>query len=238
MIALAKTDFALADAGAAWLIRQRQAHGAWGATQSTVLALQALAATGASEMSSVAAKLFVNGKELPGAFEVSDRAQSVDVSPHLRAGANEIVIESASKLNAQIAGRTYLPWTSDDVIRGVEGIDLKVTYDKTEVKVGETLRCTVSVKADAVFTMAEVAIPPSFTVDSAALDALVEKRIVDKVAQNGRALIFYLPGKAAIFSYELRPRYPATVSVPRSIAYEYYTPDRRAISPPQELTVR
>ena len=74
--------------------------------------------------------------------------------------------------------------------------------------------------------------------DSAALDALVQKRVVDKVAQNGRALIFYLPGKESTFSYELKPRYPATVSVPRSVAYEYYTPDRRAISPPQELTVR
>jgi uncharacterized protein YfaS (alpha-2-macroglobulin family) len=236
--ALAKHDPALADQGAAWLIRRRDPHGAWGSTQATVLALQALAATGARERTNVAAKLFVDGKEVAGAFEVSDRPQSVDLSPHLKAGAFEVAVESAARVNAQIAGGYYLPWGTEDLIRGVDGLNLTVAYDKAEARVGEVVTCTVGVKADAPFVIAEVAIPPGFTVDTSALEALVAKGVVDKFAQSGRTLTFYLPGKDATLRYELRPRYPVSVQVPRSVAYEYYTPDRRVISPPQELTVR
>jgi len=238
VIALAKHDAQLADQGAAWLIRQRAAHGAWGSTQATVLALQALEATGAREKSNVAPRLFVNGKEIPDAFEVSDKAQSFDLSPHAGKGTVEVTIESAAKVNAQVAGRYYLPWGTDDLIRGVEGLNLSVTYDRNEVKMGESVTCTVKVQADAFMVIAEVAVPPGFTVDSSALDALVRKGTVDKVAQSGRTITFYLPGKDAAFSYELRPRYPVTVSVARSVAYEYYTPDRRVISPPQEMVAR
>jgi uncharacterized protein YfaS (alpha-2-macroglobulin family) len=238
VIALAKHEPALADQGAAWLIRQRYPSGAWGSTQATVLALQALEATGARERSNVAPKLSVNGKEIPNAFEVSDRAQSFDLSPHVRKGPNDVTIESGTRVNAQVAGRYYLPWGTEDLIRGVEGLNLQVGYDKAEVKVGESLTCTVKVQANAFMVIAELAIPPGFTVDSSALEALVKKGVVDKYSQSGRALTFYLPGKDASFAYELRPRYPVTVSVPRSVAYEYYTPDRRVISPPQDLVVR
>lgn len=238
VIALAKHDPALADQGAAWLIRQRYPSGAWGSTQATVLALQALEATGAREKTNVSAKLSVNGKEIPGAFEVSDRAQSFDLSPHVRKGPNDITIESATRVNAQVAGRYYLPWGTDDLIRGVEGLNLSVSYDRTDVKVGEAVTCTVAVKADAFMVIAEVAVPPGFTVDASELEDLVRKRVVDKVSQSGRTITFYLPGKDATFRYALKPRYPVLVSVPRSVVYEYYTPDRRVISPPQEMVAR
>jgi uncharacterized protein YfaS (alpha-2-macroglobulin family) len=238
VIALAKHDPALADRGSAWLIRERYPSGAWGSTQSTVLALQALEATGAREKSPVAAKLIVNGKEIPNAFEVSDRAQSFDLSPHVRKGPNDVTIESAARVNGQVAGRYYLPWGTDDLVRGVEGLNLSVAYDRAEVKVGESLTCTVKVQANAFMVIAEVAVPPGFTVDSSALEDLVRKGRIDKYSQSGRALTFYLPGKDATWSYELRPRYPSAVSLPRSVVYEYYAPDRRVIAPPQDLVVR
>ncbi len=238
VVALAKHDPALADRGAAWLIRRRDPSGAWGSTQATVLALQALEATGAREKVNVAAKLFVNGREIPNAFEVSDRAQSFDISPHVRKGPNDVTIGSGTRVNAQVAGRYYLPWGTDDLIRGVEGLNLSVTYDRNEVKMGESVTCTVAVQADAFMVIAEVAIPPGFTVDTSALEDLVRRGQLDKYAQSGRTLTFYLPGKDATFRYALKPRYPVLVSVPRSVAYEYYTPDRRVISPPQEMGVR
>jgi hypothetical protein len=141
-------------------------------------------------------------------------------------------------VNAQVAGRYYVPWGSDDMIRGVDGLKFNVSYDRTEVKVGDTLTCTVTVEADAFAMMAEVAIPPGFTVDTGAIDDLVNRRVIDRFAQNGRTLIFYLPGKGARFSYSLKPRYPMKVVVPRSVSYEYYTPDRRVLVPPQELEVK
>ena len=146
--------------------------------------------------------------------------------------------EPERRLNVQIAGRVYVPWGSDDRLGAVQGLNLQVVYDKSELKVGETLTCSVKVEADAFAIMAEVSIPPGCTVDSSVLDDLVRRKVIDRVGQDGRTLIFYLPGKGASFSYGLKPRYPMTVLVPRSVAYEYYTPDRRVVVPPQTLEVK
>ncbi len=78
----------------------------------------------------------------------------------------------------------------------------------------EILTCAVKVEADAFAIRAEVAIPPGCTVDSSVLEDRVIRKVIDKVGQNGRTLIFYLPGKGATFSFPLKPRYPMTVVVP------------------------
>lgn len=236
VLALSRHAPALADQAAGWLVRRKDGSGTWGSTQATILALQALTAVGGGAKAKAAARLWVNGKEIPSAFIETDQPQSFDVSPHLRTGTNEVTVESASRVNAQVAGRYYVPWGAEE-IRGVEGLNLQVSYDRAEAKVGDVLTCTVKVEADSFMVMAEVAVPPGFTVDSGALDDLVRRGVVDKVAPSGRSLTFYLPGKSVTFSYPLRPRYPAQVSVPRSVAYEYYAPDRKVVSPPQELTV-
>ena len=238
VIALADHEPQLADEAAAWLIRQKGRYGAWNSTQATVLALKALQAVGGGKRDSVAARLWVNGREIPKAFITSEDPQSFDISPYLKTGKNEVTLESTNRVNVQVTGSYYLPWGTQDMIREVEGLNLQVTYDKTEVKVGETVTCTVKVEADSFMVMAEVAIPPGFTADRADLDALAKKGTIDKFTLAGRKITFYLPGKDVTFSYTLRPRYPVKVTVPRSVVYEYYTPDRRVISPPQSMTVR
>lgn len=237
VIALARHNPALADQGGAFLVRSKDPSGAWHSTQATVLALKALSAVGGGTRGKVSAKLRVNGREIAGAFAESDAPQAFDISPYLKVGENEIELEPTARVNAQVAGRYYVPWGTDDFVRGVDGLNLRVTYDRPEAKVDEMVTCTVKVEADAFMVIAEVAIPPGFTVDRGDLDDLVRRNVVDKYTQTGRALTFYLPGKSAEWSYKLKPRYPAKVSVPRSVAYEYYAPDRRVISPPQELSV-
>jgi uncharacterized protein YfaS (alpha-2-macroglobulin family) len=238
VLALANTHPSIADQGAAYLVRSRDPYGAWGSTQGTVLALRALSAMGGGSRDKVGARLRVNGREIPNAFIETDAAQSVDLSPYLKRGENEVVLETSRRVNAQIAGRYYVPWGSEDMLRGVDGLNLKVEYDRSEVKVGETVTCTVRVEADSFMVMAEVSIPPGCTVDSSSLEDLVRRKVIDKYAQTGRTLIFYLPGKGATFSYALKPRYPLKVSLARSVAYEYYTPERRVIVPPQDFEVR
>jgi uncharacterized protein YfaS (alpha-2-macroglobulin family) len=238
VLALASSHPSLADQGAAWLVRSRDPYGAWGSTQGTVLALRALSATGGGSRDKVGASLRVNGREIPNAFVDSDAAQSFDLSPYLHAGPNEVVLETSRRVNAQIAGRYYVPWASDDLLRGVDGLDLKVSYDRTDLALGDTVTCTVRVVADSFMVMAEVAIPPGCTVDSSSLEDLVRRKVIDKYTQTGRTMLFYLPGKGATLSYALKPRYPLKVSLPRSVAYEYYTPERRVIAPPQDFEVR
>ncbi|HUR38977.1 MAG TPA: hypothetical protein VM222_05765, partial [Planctomycetota bacterium] len=238
VLALAHHAPKLADEAAGWIIRSRDPYGSWGSTQATVLALRALTATGAGNRDKVATKLSVNGKIIPNAFTESDEGQSFDVSPFVGKGTNEIVLETSRRVNAQISGRYYVPWSAEDILGRVPGLNLQVTYDRAELKVGEILTCSVKVEADAFAIMAEVAIPPGCTVDPSVLEDLVTRKVVDKVGQNGRTLIFYLPGKGSTFSFPLKPRYPMKVVVPRSVAYEYYTPDRRVVVPPQPLEVQ
>jgi len=239
VLALAQHAPKLADEAAGWIVRARDPYGSWGSTQATVLALRALTATGGGgNRDKVATKLSVNGKLIPNAFTESDEGQSFDISPYVVKGANEIVLETSRRVNAQISGRYYVPWGTEDLLGAVPGLNLQVTYDRTEVKVGEILTCTVKVEADAFAMMAEVSIPPGFTVDSSALEDLVQRKVIDRVGQNGRTLTFYLPGKGATFSFPLKHRYPMKVVVPRSVAYEYYTPDRRVVVPPQALEVK
>ncbi len=238
VLALSASHPEPADLGAAWLVRSRDPYGAWGSTQGTVLALRALAAAGGGSRDKAGARLRVNGKEIPNAFTETDEAQSFDISPYLAKGASEVVLETSRRVNAQVAGRYYLPWGAEDMIRGVDGLNLKVAYDRTEVKLGDTVTCSVQVEADSFMVMAEVAIPPGCSVDPSSLDDLVRRKVIDKYTQTGRTMVFYLPGKGATFSYVLKPRYPLKVSLPRSVAYEYYTPDRRVIVPPQDFEVR
>jgi anti-sigma factor RsiW len=238
VMALTRHAPKLADEAAGWIVRARDPYGSWGSTQATVLALRALTAVGGGSRDKVATKLEVNGKAVPNAFNDGEDAQTFDVSPFLSRGTNEIVLETSRRVNAQVSGRYYVPWGADDLIGAVPGLNLQVTYDRAELKVGETLTCTVKVDADAFAMMAEVAIPPGCTVDSSALEDLVRRKVIDKVGQNGRTLTFYLPGKGATFSFPLKPRYPMKVVVPRSVAYEYYTPDRRVLVPPQALEVK
>jgi uncharacterized protein YfaS (alpha-2-macroglobulin family) len=237
VLALARHDAALADLGATHLVRSKDPYGSWHSTQATVLALKALSAVGGGGKGKVAARLWVNGREIEKAFPESDQPQSFDISPFVRPGANEVVIETTDRAGAQVSGRYYVPWGTDDLLRGTEGLNLHVAYDRLEAKVGDAVTCTVKVEADAFMVIAEVSIPPGFTVDPGDLDDLVRRKVVDKYAQTGRALTFYLPGKSATFSYKLKPRYPAAVAIPRSVVYEYYAPDRRAISPPQQMAV-
>jgi len=58
---------------------------------------------------------------------------------------------------------------------------------------------------------------------------------------TGRQIIVYLEdlesGRLVEFGYRLRARFPLRAKVPRSIAYDYYTPDSRDVEAPVEMVV-
>ena len=83
--------------------------------------------------------------------------------------------------------------------------------------------------------------PPGFAVMGDDLEALRAQGLITKFDVTGRQVTLYVGemsrDKPLSFSYKLRARFPVRAKTPRSVAYEYYTPDSRGVQEPQLLTV-
>jgi len=250
-----KSQIELADKAVAWLIRQRNSHGGWGSTQSTILAIKALieqarqTGRGSGEAT---VSLKVNGKAVEGAFQKitaknNDVMQQVDVTDFVRPGENEIEIvrDGSARLSYQAAGRCYVPWRADDD-RAPEKpvLSIDVRYDKERLLVTEKLAATVRLDYAApkptFMVIAEVGVPPGFSAEAGSLDRLVEDGKIARYSTTARKATLYFgevrPGRIEV-GFELKPKYAVKVRTEPATAYEYYTPERKAESKPQAIEV-
>jgi hypothetical protein len=125
-----------------------------------------------------------------------------------------------------------------------EPISIAVDFDKAELTTKDTVRCSVRVANKrpgiAKMIVVDVGIPPGFTVLTEDLESLVGSRF-QKFQVAGRQVIFYLnelSSESPIeWSYRLQAKFPIRALTPQSVAYEYYNPEIRAVSAPQELSV-
>jgi hypothetical protein len=87
----------------------------------------------------------------------------------------------------------------------------------------------------------DLGVPPGFVVDPTAFERMVEKGRLERFKITARQVILYFgrfrPDQTVKFSYELIAKYPIRAKTPRSIIYEYYTPDNCAVAAPVELEV-
>ena len=86
-----------------------------------------------------------------------------------------------------------------------------------------------------------IGVPPGLSPVVADLDALVDEGRIERYEFTGRTLRLYVSGLANGFvyhyQYRLRADYPVDVLVPSSQVYDYYTPNRQDITPPQRIKV-
>jgi uncharacterized protein YfaS (alpha-2-macroglobulin family) len=123
---------------------------------------------------------------------------------------------------------------------------IEVNYDKTELAVSDLVQCKVTVTnnrpATAKMVIVDLGLPPGFTVLTEDLNALVEKKAMEKYSLTGRQIIVYLREVPAdnpvVLQYRLMARFPIRAKAARSVAYEYYDPGVRDEAPPQEILVR
>jgi hypothetical protein len=89
--------------------------------------------------------------------------------------------------------------------------------------------------------IADLGIPPGFTPDAAAFDALQKKGTIDKYSITGRQITLYFgrmeKGRRHEIEYTLTPRFPIRARTPGSGAYEYCTPENRGSGKPSTLRV-
>jgi len=233
-----------------FLVASKDGTGHFGSTQATVLALKAfcLAAAGTTQSPRGTVGISLN-QSTPVTLELNevnaDLLHLVDLQESTKPGDNSVRLsfEGDGGCLYQVVGRYYLPW-GDAPPPVEELIGIEVSYDRTELEVSDLVTCRVRIvnhrPGVARMVVIDVGIPPGFEVLGGDLDALVGTTY-EKYQIAGRQLIFYLDhlaGDSPVeFTYRLVARYPIRAKTPESTVYEYYTPDIRAVSAPQELIV-
>lgn len=255
----------LTNGALAYLIAQKDSFGTWHSTQATVLSLKALleGIRMGGEKMDARVTLTLNGGQTrtlqvtPDNFDVVQMVTFDDV-PLGRENVVEMTMEGQGNLMAQVVGSYYLPWSQmsryPDLFPMDEGLDLRVTYDRTELSVADTVTVQVAAtlkqegaRAEAV--MLDLGIPPGFSVMTEDLDALVtrysdvlpaETRL-ERYELTGRQVLIYLTGMKGgepfTFTYRLRARFPLRAQAPSALAYDYYNPQQQGELPPQLLVV-
>jgi uncharacterized protein YfaS (alpha-2-macroglobulin family) len=234
-----------------YLVKSKDAHGTWGSTQATILALKALISGmgGSQHKGKVEFAILVNGKEAARGEvteENADVMQLFDLKEHTqRAGVHNVTIEVKGETNLmyQVVARHFEGWGEQKIDKPL--FDVSVDYDRTRLQTSDLLKATAKLtyngKEPTSMVMLELGVPPGFTVDAGDFAELVAAKKVNKFSVTARQVILYLgdvkPGDVQKIEYSLKPKYPIKAKTPATVVYEYYTPANRAEAKPVELVV-
>ena len=224
----------------AWMVGQRASNGTWGSTQATVLALKALLANTVPPAEERRFEVAVNGERVKAWTVPADQSevmQQLDLTLFLRAGRQAVDIRELTGAGTpfQLNVRHHVPRA--ERAKEAEAFGLVLAFDRDVVPVGDLIRVTASVwnrgRETAPMTMLELPIPPGFEL-AEDLTKLVADRSVDRVEMKPGKAVLYLRAlegeKVREVSYRLRALTPVKITVPAATVYEYYDPERRAIS--------
>jgi uncharacterized protein YfaS (alpha-2-macroglobulin family) len=238
-----------------YIASKKDATGAWGSTQATIIALRAMVM--ATQMSSAdvhgSVQIVLNGKPVETLQLTPDNSDLLHqfvlkgVEEH-EANAIEIRFDGTGGLAYQIAGRYFVPWEEK---RGGEPLSIEVKYDRTKLAQNDIATATATVTNNldktANMIMIDLGIPPGFDLQSDDLQDFLEKTANEK---NGKLEKFSLTATQAILyfnslaprqtlslKFRLRAKYPIRAHTFRSRVYEYYDPEVSATARPVQLEV-
>jgi len=246
----------LADAGLLYLVQQQDTRGGWGTTQATVLALKAFNLAGGEGREAegeATVEVYLDGQL---AREVSITPENADVLhtvylDGVEAGTHRLKLAvegDESSLLYQAVLAYYVPWASapSPTGEGVLGVD--VGYDRTALKVDETMvadvRLSLNQPGTAQWVLVELGLPPGFDIVTEDLEALVAqsaglKTHIKRYEVAGRALRLYLENLSGSvrFNFRLRARLVVRAQTGAVTAYDYYNPTVRDVQPPTMVVV-
>jgi len=243
----------LAQGALTFLLQHKDSFGTFRTTQATVWTLQALLASvpqhGEAAATATVTVSVNGGTAHPISLDESNAGVlHLLVFDNVGPGENRVSfqVQGEGRLMAQVTAEYYLPW--EQVLPDPpeqEALDIQVEYDRTLLAVDDTVAASVAVvlKAPGRARMAlvDLGVPPGFDVQTEDLQALVAKGTIDRFELAGRQIIVYLTdlvqGQPVQFRYRLRPRVPLRVTVPRSLAYDYYNPELAGEERPVQITV-
>lgn len=234
-----------------WLNDNRNGHGGFGATQSTILSLRAMtayaSATRATQAGGVVT-VMVNGKQAGELrFEKGHKDALVfdDIAGLLQRGDNQIELRLSSDISLPyslaISYRSKMPASSKDT-----KVAVSTALSKAEVPMGEGVRMKVTVKnlsdEGIPMTLARVGLPGGLTFQNWQLDELKDKKLIDFYETREREVVVYFrsmaPNAVKDIDLDLIARVPGQYVAPASRAYLYYTDEFKHWAEPVRVTVR
>jgi len=235
---------------------KKDASGAWGTTQATIMALRALLLASEKGAADVRGTLEVvlNGKtakKLVLTPENNDLLhqfvfKDVDVK-----GGNTVEIRFAGKggLAYQVVGQYFLHW---DKKPENEALSIDVAYDRTHLVQDDIATATATIKNNlpkaANMVMVDLGIPPGFDLLTEDLQEYHEKSAgqksgrLEKFSLTATQAILYFDsfasGDTVMLKFRLRAKYPIRARTFRSRVYEYYDPEVNSVARPVQMEVR
>lgn len=240
----------LVNRGLSFLLKKKDGYGVWYSTQATVAALKALAALVVSERDGArTARVFVDDS-LAGTLAIPDEKTvtgplTLDLSKLVGPGKHRVAIRregNAGFASAQVVTRYFLPW-SDLPKDDRTPLKLNVAFDRTELAVGEAVRCTVGVervghRGDGML-VAEVGLPPGVEVDRVSLARALTRPGVWRADVMPDRVVFYLWSNAGgtELDFSFAPRMAMRAKAAASTLYDYYNPEAATTVAPVTFVV-
>ena len=238
-----------------FIAAKKDATGAWGTTQATIVALRALLLASEASAADVhgAVEIVLNGKTVETLAlnaENSDLLhqfvfKGIDVH---ESNSVEIRFDGSGGIAYQVVGQYFVPWESKAV---QESLSINVNYDRTKLATNDIATATATVQNNldktAKMVMIDLGIPPGFELLSEDLQELQEKTAaqstgkLEKFSLTATQAILYLNAIArnqtVTVKYRLRAKYPIRAKTFQSRTYEYYNPAVSATAPPAQMEV-
>ncbi|MHC9544092.1 MAG: alpha-2-macroglobulin family protein [Vulcanimicrobiota bacterium] len=231
-----------------FLLKAKDPNGTWHSTQATVQALKTLilSMSTSSGASDGTVEVLVGGKkcgEIKMTPDQSDVLKIVDLKKYAAPGENLITLKPEGKISGmyQIVGNYYMPWGKGE--KKSEPFTVKLSYDRRELKVSDTMNAVCSLKNNqremAPMVMVQLGIPPGFSLCDDDFEKLVSGKLIDRFEMTGHQVILYVgnlnPGQARSFSFRLTSLYPIRAKSPATRAYEYYNQEKESFAVPVEI---
>jgi hypothetical protein len=217
-----------------YIATKKDASGAWGTTQATIVALRAVLLStekGASDVRGTV-QITLNGKPvetLTLSADNNDLLHQFALKNVDSKGANTVELRFTGKgsLAYQVVGRHFVPW--DDIATAT------ATVKNNLAKVANMV-------------MVDLGIPPGFDLLSEDLQAYQEKTAgrkggrLEKFSLTATQAILYFDsvpaGGTITLHFRLRAKYPIRARTFQSRVYEYYDPEVNSSGRPIQLEVR
>jgi hypothetical protein len=233
----------------AWLVKQKDGAGTWRSTQATVLALKALlAGTGEADAERerrIEVAWDGQTQEVVIPADQSEVMRQIDLSAGLKPGTRRLTLteKSGTAANFQVAFRHHVPSAGGPGKN--EPLAVRLSYDRTEMQVDDTMTATATVtnqmKQAAPMVILDLPIPAGFALSADDLASMVQAGTIARYQVTPRSAIVYLrglqPGASLKLTYRLRATMPVKAAVPAAQAYEYYDVDKRGKSAEARVTV-
>jgi hypothetical protein len=234
---------------------KKDATGAWGSTQATIMALRAVllaSEIGTSDVKGTV-EVVLNGttvETLKLTEENNDLLHQFVLKDGKATDANSVQIRFSGTggLAYQVAGSYFVPWEAKPA---QESLAIDVAYDRTKLAQNDVATATATVKSNlngmAKMVMVDLGIPPGFDLMSEDLQDFEEKSAgkatgrLEKFSLTGTQAILYFnalgPRETVELKFRLRAKYPIRAKSFESRVYEYYDPAVTASARPVQLEV-